>query len=411
MAAAEWILHARKAYLLQKGGHPDEAYKSYQKALDCLKSDQDQELSANLKINMAEMMLRAKNFDAANEMLKSAERYIKSGDVRDSALAMRFWRRQRDLNRALSRFSDSIANQQEVLRISRILFQENSITSLQEEHALMTCFLENGHFDEGYKIASRFKGLLGRKPPSSTKYRCKFWIEEFCVTSRLLAVEQLRHNDFMAAWKILRARRQFVDDLSAILQWSQACQMAEKSKSPAAVAMLKETIGILEKNFPNTDAYRIYAPLAAAHVIPKIYANKMDASVERDMAKIIMACKKCVAPEKRNRDTAWIQYNSLYALVLVHLEKYAEAEKIIDSVEPAPDMFNDDSILNGIYQARIHGLAEHYAGVGDKTNVQKQFDKLRTLLLKMHRIKKESVEKLLDAWGNKERELIEKIDS
>ncbi len=411
MAKVEWIPHARKAYLLQKGGHPTEACDSYRKALDCLKSDGDKALSANLQINMAEMMIRTKKYDAARDILKSMEPYIKSAEVRDSALAMRFWRRQRDLSTALSKIGDSISNQQEVLRISRNLFQENSITCLQEEHRLMTVLLDSGRFDDGCKIASRFKDLLGRKPSASIRDRCEAWIKEFCSSCDVLVVHQLEQCHYTDAWKLLRARRKFSSDLSNFSRWTDTYEIAAQNNSPSAVAILKEALEILEQHFPEKDAYRTYALFASRLVIPKIYANKIDLSVENDMAKVVAAYNHSIAPEKKNQDTAWIQFNSLYALVLVHRKKYAEAEKVIDAVQPAPETFSDDSIFNGIYQARIYGLAQHFADIGDKANVHKQYDKMRALLLKMHKFKKESVEILLHVWGNTERELIQKIES
>ncbi len=409
-AAVRWKPLCQEAYRQFRSGYPMDAWEKYNEALGTLGSDAPgSELALNIRLNMVTMELAAGQLDRARNALKDMEPRVCRSNFRNTLLAMRYWRRVCDLADNSRKFGDAVSAQEQVLRIARLNFESKSPFCLEEERKLMLWYERNGEIEKSARLASRLKKQIN-KLEASARDRFQISLNEFLSQALIDQMTLRDQGNIGKAKQVLDlCKDDFLKPIQYLTWLHELTGRAEHFKSPLTSGLQDEKLKLAKSLMPDLRAAEIYSDSLRYFVDVRGRNKTFDAQHTQLLRDRIAVEKMLLRSKTENESGGYIQLLCLLGMDLASQGKLAEAEKIADRIAPSPNHFSTNGIFDGIYQLRIHMLAERYLAAGDKAGIERQFRMLTDLYKRMKLIKDK--EHMLKLWHGVELDYYKRFDA
>ncbi len=399
-----WQQPSRKAYIAYTNGQYSKSLLLYENALSLLRTgEKNLRAEIEMQLNIAQILTRTGKFDRAREVLQTVASDKSRPANGQDLLALRYWHRCYSLHSAQGDFNQSLVDQRRVWLISTKLFDKGSVYCQNEKYRLMQVLLNTGHVIEASQIAVYFFRQIEPNTPKGYKKLYSEWIQEFMDRSDPLTSPLIERKQLRLAYELLKTRlRLSSDKMIDIAKWQELLLRARAQHSPLAEPITRNVLALIESQFQTQPAraFSVYTDICMQMVYAKVYAAEFDAETEQLVEKALWAADQTTPAAKRNQVLYYIQHKAVRAWVLARRGHLTEAEQIVDEIKPDPSQFAEEGpIFNGLFQARIDGLAYEYKLRNDSTGVERQFDKLAASLKPMHRIPLADHERLTNAWA------------
>ncbi|MBX9691427.1 MAG: hypothetical protein K2Z81_03515 [Cyanobacteria bacterium] len=409
-ATADWRKDSREAYSLYRNREKELALKAYEQAVKKLgTSANERVIACDLQLNIIHILVELKRFDQALAGLNQVRSEL-SRITPSKTLLMRYWHRARFFHQSTRDFQSALADQRHILKLSIACFGEQSCVSLTERKIMMSIFLDLNEGTEAAKIAVYLSNLArDKEAPEFLKRDCKQWIKvDFQSRSKSIVSKYLDRGHLRQAYALLQAREELssdapVDDLQ---EWFALRIAAFKKKSPDQASIKKAFLSLLEKR-SDTELKDFLPDLVALLFGTKVYDGIFDTEAEYVAERAYTLANQTYSPAEANKVVPSIHARVLFGWILARRGKLRQAEKIIDSIQPDPETFTTSYITDGLFQARVDGLASEFLKQNDRVGVERQFQKLAGTLSRLVRVPNRA--DILSAWKTREEELCGKL--
>lgn len=365
------------------------AVDSYREALALMPSSAQVDERMDVELAVAQSLIDSNKTTEAEELLVSIGRNYKGNVSSGTLLAVRYFRRYRDLYIRSGRLALAAKCQGRVVQLLTELFGPGSTNTLEERCLEVDLYRRANLWSQALQTAKVLED--GLNVPLRNDARRHYeqqltWAFGFTSTQ---IVSLIRTGKFDQAKKLVEELGQFRNDphgrlaiMDALSIYSTSSESALRELAPVIGKVVIATAKLIpDRDLSKKERYQVSTALFHCGLAELLSGNKNDAAVQ-NLKRAVAILDDARPPIDRTTDLFYVQCFSTCARAVALSGDAAEAEKMLSTLAPKLGKFPTIDCMYGIFQAR-QALAALYEKKGDCRAMNEQYSRILSIVQSM----------------------------
>lgn len=363
------------------------AVDSYREALALMPISAQSDERMDIELAVAMSLIDCGKYSDAERLLLSIGRRYKDNVSSKTLVAVRYFRRYRDLYQRTGRLPSAAKCQRRIVELLTGLFGASSANTMEELCREIELLRLAGLWTEAIQTARVLEQGLGFSLRNDARRHYEevlTWLFGFCSKQIIELIERDRIADAKILIEELgQFRTNPHDRLNGMLTLSIGSGSSKAAKEIALTigrAVIATARQIPDRELTEKERYQFSAALFHGG-LDELYHSRYDASV-RMLKRAVAILDDARPPINKTTDLFYVQCFSTCARAVALSGNAAEAEKMLSTLNPKFSAFPTVDCMYGVFQAR-QALAALYLRQGDCKAMNAQYSGILSIVQAM----------------------------